>query len=454
MTCDRRTGWSASETVALEDRSHRAAGGRGRWPASAAGRGRARTTTSAGRSGGGQLAQQRLAALGERDETDPFVRRTPWPGPGVTMPPSHGPQLMATVRQFGRARVEPLGRLVQHLVGGRVRDLPGPSEPAGGRREQDDGLERVGGGRGEQVAAGRSTLVDVDVLELLVGQVLDLAVGQDAGPVDEGRDRPEPRRERRRGGGQGRRRPARRPGGTRPSAPASRNRRRLRRTSRWARIRLYSSPTSRGVVGWSTWATIACLIDASSSRPASQSGSASGTGVRPSRTSFGANGPGQREQRLGRDAAAAAGHDNDVALVASGLALAATQDRRFDQLQRDPALARTARPRPGRRSGSPRRYSRDVPAGRAGSMSIALHATCGHSCAAVLREPGEAPRAPGLRPASSEPNPKAPSSRVTVAKNAPLACADASSAGAARRSHRNARSGQVVRRRFRPVRTG
>ncbi len=77
-----------------------------------------------------------------------------------------------------------LGRLVQHLVGDRVIDLPRPAEAAGGRREQHQRPQLLRRQRRQDVAQP-GDLRSVNAVELFLRFVRDEGVGQHAGAVDQ-----------------------------------------------------------------------------------------------------------------------------------------------------------------------------------------------------------------------------------------------------------------------------
>ena len=152
--------------------------------------GLARTTISTGR---GPLALDLLdhepGPVLERDQPEPSRSKI-----GLSDVGHHAAVPRAPVERHDPAARKPpslsLGPLVQELVGRRVGHLAHPPEPGRGRGEEDQEPKRARIDRLDERRKPLDLGVE-DLGELGVGLVLDPAVGQDAGAVDQPRIGPD-----------------------------------------------------------------------------------------------------------------------------------------------------------------------------------------------------------------------------------------------------------------------
>ena len=364
-----------------------------------------------------QFPQQDFSAFGKRNEADPLALEDF--GQGGRHHPALPRAPVDRHRPAARtAAAQPLGGLVENLVGGGVGGLPGPTEPSGRRGEQDDGLERVPVGRDRAGSAGRRPWSSRRT-----------ETARRSGPRSAGRPGRRPRGPRRRSGrvGSGRLRSAADSAAASWTstdtystvAPASCEPARFAGLLAPARMRLYSSPTCRGVTD-SADVRDDRLFDA---RPRLRAAQPAG---------LGRGGPG-----CGRAARASAGTPEPAGTGPRPSPPGPRPSRRPRLLAATAACRRPGtkwrrgrfRAQPGGSRRQPdlnrpggqyffRRQRAAVPAGHAGSTSIALQATCGHSWRAVLASPARAPGTGSWAGSSDQSRTPRPAC-VTVAKKAP-----------------------------------
>ena len=223
----------------------------------------------------------------ERDQRQPFLFKNR-PERVVDHASRPGAPVIGDDATMGQPDRLLLGPLVENFVGGRIRHLARAAEPGRRRREKDQKPQRLGIDRLIEMMEALDLGI-VNQVELGVSLIGDPAVGQHAGAVNQAADRPVLRANFLHRRLSRRHRPARRPSDRRPAS----RRLRCERADGGPRagpgaVALPRRPPEAGG-DRSARSSKARLSCGSSWISASQSGSAAGAGVRPSKTSRGRN---------------------------------------------------------------------------------------------------------------------------------------------------------------------